>query len=179
MPQLPEKLLPLGRVRLTEGVRSEAIEVVRAFVKAGVVIKVLSGDTPAQVSRAVRQLQLSTEEKPEVITGADLQPMGPALFSNTVQRQSYFAQLGPNQQAAVVRELRSQGGYVAMVGGNVNDIPAMQQANLSITSQSGSQASLTLADIVLLESSLPVLPNVFVSRSSRLSTGSWISLSFT
>jgi cation transport ATPase len=49
---------------------------------------------------------------------------------------------------------------MAMVGNEVTDIPAMQQANLRVATQTDSQATLTLADIVLLEKSLQVPPNV-------------------
>jgi magnesium-transporting ATPase (P-type) len=159
-PELPSDLVPLGRVHLIERVRPEAAAVVGAFAKAGVSIKILSAGDAQQLAETVKQLKLSTEELPTVISGTDLPQPGTAAFARTVQTHHYFARLTPGQQAAVVAELRSQREYVAMAGNRVSDIPAMQQANVRITSQSGTQAALTLADIVLLDPSLIVLPNV-------------------
>jgi cation-transporting ATPase E len=89
-----------------------------------------------------------------------LNQLDAATFARTIRSENFMAQLTPEQQAAIVTGLRVQGDYVAMVGNDVSDIPTFQQANLRIASQTDSQATLTLADIVLLEKSLQVLPNV-------------------
>jgi magnesium-transporting ATPase (P-type) len=161
-PQLPSDLIPLGRVHLTEQVRPEAVAVLQAFVKAGVTIKILSADASSRLTDTVKQLGLSRQESPtRVISGAELHALDAATFARTIETEDFMAQLTPDQQAAIVKGLRTQGDYVAMVGNEVTDIPALQQANLRIASQTDSQAALTLADIVLLERSLQVLPNVF------------------
>jgi cation-transporting ATPase E len=160
-PQLPPALIPLGRVHLTESVRPEAVEVVQAFVKAGVTIKILSTDPPVSLVNTVQQLGLSHQESStRVISGAELHQLDAPAFARAIQAHDFMAQLTPDQQAAVVSGLRLQGAYVAMVGNEVTDIPALQQANLRIASQTDNQATLTLADIVLLDKSLQVLPNV-------------------
>ena len=160
-PQIPNNLIPLGWLHFSERVRPEAAEVVQAFVKAGVSIKILSAQAPGRLAATVKELRLSDDESPVIISGADLAGMEAASFVHTVQKQDFFAHLTSTQQAAIVRQLRLEDEYVAMVGNQVNDIPAIRQANLGITSQAGSQATLTLADIVLLDESLAVLPNVF------------------
>jgi cation-transporting ATPase E len=160
-PQLPPALIPLGRVQLTEKVRPEAVEVVRAFVKAGVRIKILSGDSPANLANTARKLGLSGRESPtRIISGAELHQLDAATFARIVQTEDLMAQLTPDQQAAIVKKLPAQGEYVAVVGNEVTDILVLQQANLRIAAQIDNQATLTLADIVLLEKSLQVLPNV-------------------
>jgi magnesium-transporting ATPase (P-type) len=159
-PQLPPELIPLGRIHLSERVRPEAAEVVQAFVKAGVTIKILSADAPTQVANTITELGLSRAEAAPILSGAELGQLDAATFAHTIRRENFIAQLTPDQQAAIVKKLRAQGDYVAMVGNDVTDIPAMQQANLRIASQTDNQATLTLADIVLLEKSLQVLPNV-------------------
>jgi magnesium-transporting ATPase (P-type) len=160
LPQLPQGLVPLGRVQLVERVRPEAIDVVGAFAKAGVTVKILSAGDAQQLAGTVKQAKLSSQEVPPVVSGADLPQTGTIAFTQKVRKHDYFARLTPAQQAAVVAELRLQREYVAVVGNRVSDIPAIQQANMRITSQSGTQAALTLADIVLLDRSLTVLPNV-------------------
>ncbi len=57
-----------------------------------------------------------------------------------------------------------------MVGDGVGDVPAMEGASLSITLRSSCQAALSMADIVLLEDSLQVLPTV-LQRGQRIVNG--------
>jgi soluble P-type ATPase len=47
----------------------------------------------------------------------------------------------PQQKQRLVRSLRQQGHYVAMIGDGVNDVLSLKQANLAIAMQSGSQAA--------------------------------------
>lgn len=57
-----------------------------------------------------------------------------------------------------------------MVGDGVGDVPAMEEATLSITLQSSCQAALSIADIVLLKDSLHVLP-IVLQRGQRIVNG--------
>jgi cation-transporting ATPase E len=59
---------------------------------------------------------------------------------------------------------------VAAVGTGVNDVAAMQQANLAIARRSSTQAALSLADILLLEDSPKVLQRV-LDRGQRIVNG--------
>ncbi|HSG15222.1 MAG TPA: hypothetical protein VLE70_02720, partial [Anaerolineae bacterium] len=56
------------------------------------------------------------------------------------------------------------------VGDRVDDVPAMEAANLSIGLRSSSQAALSTADIILLEDSLEVLP-AMLQQGQRIVNG--------
>jgi cation-transporting ATPase E len=71
-----------------------------------------------------------------------------------------FAPVSSIQKRKIIRLLRESGEYVAMTGDGLGDIDAMQQANLSITVQGGTQAAVSFADIILLKDSLQALPLV-------------------
>jgi cation-transporting ATPase E len=70
----------------------------------------------------------------------------------------------------VVNALRAQGEAVAVIGDGVNDLPAMRQAQLSITRKNSSPAALSVADIILLENSSKVLLRV-LDRGQRIANG--------
>lgn len=86
-------------------------------------------------------------------------------YSKTVNTCNVFGSLSPAQKETIVKTLRQGGDYVAMVGNDIDDIPAMQQAQISVAMRNADPAVLKQTDIVLLEDSLHVLPRLlFLGR---------------
>src|SRR5207249_2931360 len=73
-----------------------------------------------------------------------------------------FGRITPTQKERLIRLLRQQGHYVAMIGDGVNDVLALKQANLAVALRSGSQVTRNVADIVLMNDSFAVLPAAFL-----------------
>jgi cation-transporting ATPase E len=170
--QLPEGLIPLCSLRFDEQIRSEAIETMQAFSQSGIKVKILSADDPLPVLEAAGQLGVIEEGSSEnsVVSSSQLALMGRDSLAQAVQESSVYAQLSGEQKGQIVRTLRRQGERVAMVGDAATDIPAMEEADLRITMRSSSQATLGLADIVLLENSFEVLPTV-LARGQNIVNG--------
>jgi cation-transporting ATPase E len=170
--QLPEDLIPLCSLRFDERIRSESIETVQAFSESGIKVKILSSDDLEPVLEAASQLGVIEEQSSgkAAVSGSELAQMGRDSLGQTVQEAAVFAQLTSEQKGQIVRALRRQGERVAMVGDAASDIPAMEEADLRITLRSSSQAALSLADIVLLEDSIQVLPTV-LERGQNLVNG--------
>jgi len=170
-PQLSDGLVPLCTLTFEEQVRPEAREALQAFTEAGVSIKILSSDDLGRVSEAAEQLGLIGDEAAQTaVSGFQLVQMDEGQFDQAVREGIVFGQLMPEQKREIVRALRRQGERVAMVGDGVEDVGALAGANLKITLRSSSQATLSVADIVLLEDSLQVLPTV-LDRGQRIVNG--------
>ncbi len=63
-----------------------------------------------------------------------------------------------------------RGHYVAMMGDGVNDILALKRAKLSVAMQSGSNATRSVADMVLLNDSYAALAPA-LQEGQRISSG--------
>jgi cation-transporting P-type ATPase E len=167
-PRLQPDLLPLGLVSLSDILRPEARETLKAFSQAGVQLKVISGDHPHTVAALARQVVLAPDLK--YVSGLDLAQMKPAQFAQVVRETTVFGRITPQQKERIVQELRAQGAYVAMVGDGLNDVLSLKRANLGIAMQSGSQMTRSAADLVLLGDSFAALPRA-VQEGQRVVNG--------
>jgi cation-transporting ATPase E len=167
-PRLPERLQPLGLIALEDELRPAARETLNGFAAAGVQLKLISGDHPAAAYAIARQVGLAWDHPP--ITGADLADLDASQLRQVVNSANVFGRIGPRQKHAIIQALRQQGHYVAMVGDGVNDVLALKQADLAVALQSGTQATRSIADLVLLDDSFGALPHV-VREGQRIVRG--------
>src|SRR5436305_1199833 len=145
---------PLAVIALEEHVRPEARDTIEFLREQGVVVKVLSGDSPATVAAVAERAGIVVEGPP--IDGAGLAEgadMAEAATGSTV-----FARLSPQQKRALIESLGSSGRYVAMIGDGVNDVPAMKGSRLAIALGSGAQMAKSVADSVLVTDSFAAVP---------------------
>jgi cation-transporting ATPase E len=166
--RLPMGMAPLGLVSLRDELRPEAQATLAAFIAAGVQPKIISGDSPATVAALARQAGLGPDIR--LISGLDLAQMDEAQFAAAAGAGTIFGRITPQQKEQLVRALRQQGHYVAMIGDGVNDVLSLKQANLGIAMQSGSQAARGVADIVLMQDSFAALAPA-VAEGQRISNG--------
>ena len=158
-PQLPSGLIPLGLLSFSDELRPEAQETLRHFAELDIELKIISGDNPYTVAALSRQVGFADDVR--VVSGLDLDRMDNAQLEEVAEKATIFGRITPQQKEKLVRLFRRKGHYVAMIGDGVNDVLSLKQAHLGVAMQSGSPATRSVADIVLLEDSFAALPIAF------------------
>jgi cation-transporting P-type ATPase E len=159
-PSLPSQLIALGIIIFTDKLRDKAKETLESFAKVGIKVKIISGDNPETVASLAKQAGLG--EDINLVSGLELAGMDDAQFAQAASSCTIFGRITPEQKAKLVQLLRRQGNYVAMIGDGVNDVLSLKQANLGIAMESGSKATRSVADIILLKDSFASLPYAFL-----------------
>jgi Ca2+-transporting ATPase len=100
------------------------------FQKAGIRIKVITGDSVA-TTRAIAQ-QAGLPPEPPPIQGEELLKLSPTRFDEEVKNRLLFTRMFPEAKLRIIESLKKQGEIVAMTGDGVNDGPALKAAHIGI-----------------------------------------------
>ena len=150
-------LAPVALVCLEEQVRPEAADTVAYFRQQGVTVMVISGDHPATVGAVAAAVGIPGGDAPVDARSLpdDIGGLGKALAASSV-----FGRVQPRQKRAMVQALQRQGHVVAMTGDGVNDVLALKEADMGVAMGSGSGATRSVAQLILLDDSFASLPAV-------------------
>ncbi len=165
--RLPQNMTALGLVSIRDELRGETRQALNNFIQAGVAPKIISGDNPETVAALAKQAGLKDAV---LVSGTAMEKMNDAEFAVAARDGTIFGRITPQQKQKIVRVLRDDGHYVAMIGDGVNDVLSLKQANLGIAMQSGTQAARAVADLVLMQDSFAALAPA-VSEGQRIVNG--------
>lgn len=140
----------LGLFGLIDPPREEAIEAVQACFRAGIRVKMITGDHGATARAIARQLKLVNAD--DVLTGQELELMSEDELRQRVQDVDVYARVNPEHKLLLVRLLQEQGLIVAMTGDGVNDAPALKRADVGTAmGHNGTEAAKEAAEMVLAD----------------------------
>ncbi|MFP4271234.1 MAG: HAD-IC family P-type ATPase, partial [Alphaproteobacteria bacterium] len=140
----------LGLVGLIDPPREEAREAVAACRRAGIDVKMITGDHAVTAEAIARELGLPQPE--QALTGPDLDRIDDDELPARVHHTSVFARTSPEHKLRLVRALQARGGVVAMTGDGVNDAPALKRADVGVAmGKKGSEATKEAAEMVLAD----------------------------
>lgn len=143
----------LGLQGMVDPARPEAIEAVRSCQRAGIRIKMITGDHIQTAAAIGRKIGLNgTAGKPLAISGQELAQLSDEELIAVAERVSVFARVAPEQKLRLVKALQASGNIVAMTGDGVNDAPALRQADIGIAmGRTGTEVAKEAADMVLTD----------------------------
>ncbi|MCF6217408.1 MAG: cation-transporting P-type ATPase [Gammaproteobacteria bacterium] len=154
--EVAEGLTFLGLQAMMDPPRVEAVSAVRACQRAGIQVKMITGDHVATAAAIAQQIGLQgvTEGGHErfAMSGHTLSALPDHELLAVVERISVFARVSPEQKLRLVEALQAGGHIVAMTGDGVNDAPALKQADIGIAmGVAGTEVAKEAADMVLTD----------------------------
>lgn len=147
----------LGLQGMIDPPRTEAIAAVKSCHKAGIAVKMITGDHAVTATEIARQLNIGQEKgkdniAPQTLTGRELENLTDEELIVAAEKTSVFARVAPEQKLRLVEALQARDNVVAMTGDGVNDAPALKQADIGIAMGiTGTDVSKEAADMILTD----------------------------
>ncbi|MEO5728162.1 MAG: copper-translocating P-type ATPase, partial [Byssovorax sp.] len=117
---------PAGLLGVADPIRESTPEAIRLLRAEGLRLIMLTGDSRTTAEAVAKTLRLDQIE----------------------------AEVLPDQKAAVVKRLQTEGRIVAMAGDGINDAPALAQANVGVAMGTGTDVAIESADLTLVKGDL-------------------------
>jgi magnesium-transporting ATPase (P-type) len=139
----------LGLVGMIDPPRPEAIAAVAECRRAGIRVKMITGDHVVTAAAVGRELGLDCAH---AIDGQALEGLEPSVLAKRVRGTDVIARASPEQKLRLVAALQAQGELVAMTGDGVNDAPALKAADIGVAMGGrGTDAAREASDLVLTD----------------------------
>ncbi|MEM5441741.1 magnesium-translocating P-type ATPase [Serratia marcescens] len=143
-----------GLLTFLDPPKESAQQAIAALQENGVTVKVLTGDNPVITCKICRDVGL---EPGEPLSGVQIEQMDDEELAREVEQRTVFTKLTPLQKSRVLKMLQANGHTVGFLGDGINDAPALRDADVGISVDTGTDIAKESADIILLEKNLMVL----------------------
>jgi Ca2+-transporting ATPase len=130
-----ENLTFLGLQGMMDPPRPEAVTAVERCQRAGIAVKMITGDHLITARTVASQIGLGGRaENGQLValSGHELEKIADADLPEIADRTAVFARVAPEQKLRLVKALQACGHVVAMTGDGVNDAPALKQADIGV-----------------------------------------------
>ncbi len=145
-------------------IRDDVPEAVKICRKAGIEIKIVTGDTANTAVEIGRRIGLFSDNKESydpryTITG----PEWAALNTNEAYKRApeikVMSRARPTDKQRLVELLQKRGAIVAVTGDGTNDAPALHYAHVGLSLGSGTSVAKSASDMTLLDDSFSSIAN--------------------
>lgn len=145
----------LGIIAVSDPVRKEVKETLAVCRKAGITVKVITGDYRVTSEAVLKQIGIPiTDAAIEIMEGRELEGVTIDELARRVRSIRLFCRVTPHQKLKIVEALQKNGEVVAMTGDGVNDALALKKADIAIVVEGASDVAKETADVILLDSNL-------------------------
>ncbi|MEP7320409.1 MAG: magnesium-translocating P-type ATPase [Saprospiraceae bacterium] len=142
-----------GFVLLQDPVKAGIVDTINELKKLQVELKIITGDN----KNVAKSIGISIGiDSPVVITGNELFNISQMALEQKVKSVHIFAEIEPQEKGRIIAALRKT-FTVAYMGDGINDVSAINLADIGISVENAVDVAKEAADFVLMEKDLSVL----------------------
>lgn len=144
---------------ISDPVREDVPDAVRECQKAGIEVKIVTGDTSATAVEIGRQIHLFDDLKkgadvsPYTITGTEWAALTDEEAYERASVLRVMSRARPTDKQRLVELLQKRGEVVAVTGDGTNDAPALHYAQVGLSLGSGTSVAKEASDLTLIDDS--------------------------
>ena len=143
----------IGLVAFYDPPKANIQQVFESFYKAGIQIKIVTGDNAATTQTIAKQVGLKNADK--VLNGDELMAMDQATLTKKVMEITLFTRMFPEAKLRIIQALKDNNQIVAMTGDGFNDGPALKSAHIGIAmGKKGTEIAKEAANLIIVEDDL-------------------------
>ncbi len=117
-----------GLAGLMDPPRPEARDAIALCQRAGIVVKMITGDQKITAAAIAKELGIQGE----VLSSTELDALDDRHLTARINDIGVFARATPEQKVRIVHALKAHRHVVAMTGDGVNDAPALKTADIGV-----------------------------------------------
>ena len=144
-----------GIVAISDPVRDDVPAAVAECMKAGIDVKIVTGDTSRTAKEIGRQIGLwtSSDSDKNIITGPEFAALSDAGLDKRVEDLKIISRARPLDKKRLVESLQRCNEVVAVTGDGTNDAPALQAAHVGLSMGDGTSVAKEASDITIIDNS--------------------------
>jgi Mg2+-importing ATPase len=144
----------LGFILLEDPLKEDALASILKLKELHIEVKIITGDNRFAALHAAQEIGL---EDPSILTGEEMNQLYPEALIVKAGKTNIFAEIEPHQKELIIKALQKSNLTVAYVGDGINDVAAINAADIGISTNNAADIAREAADFVLLEKDLLVL----------------------
>ena len=151
----------MGVVGIEDPVRTDVPAAIEDCIKAGIQVKIVTGDAPGTAKEIGRQLGLWKAEDTDenILIGTELATMSDEELKNRLPKVKIISRARPNDKERAVRILKELDYIVAVTGDGTNDAPALNAANVGLSMGDGTAVAKEASDMTIIDNSFSTIAN--------------------
>mgnify|MGYP002624081842 CR=1 FL=1 len=157
-----EGLTFMGIVGIADPVRDDVPAAVRECLRAGIEVKIITGDNAGTAKEVGRQIGLWNDETCDdsnIITGPEIEAMTDEQLDACVMSLKIIARSRPHDKKRIVEALQRCNQVVAVTGDGTNDAPALKAAHVGLSMGDGTSVAKEASDITIIDNSFASIGN--------------------
>ena len=150
-----EALTFVGVVAIADPVRADVPAAVAECMRAGIAVKIVTGDTPGTAMEIGRQIGLWSDADNEraIITGPEFAALTDEELDERVMDLKIIARARPMDKKRLVESLQRLNQVVSVTGDGTNDAPALNAAHVGLSMGDGTSVAKEASDITIIDNS--------------------------